>query len=260
MEHKQFITIFHLYRKDGTALFLHPFDNFDRLQEVLGKTEIHGKYGNEPRVESLTLFRNDLYRMIESAVKSWVAEKKFIPRFLVSTGVFLVLYFVLSFAIRDPIPMIDEIAVGLGGALIMYFYLSKRGQSSRLASEYRVTLRSKVDKIIFEQDDFIQEVEKILQESEEDSKDIILKKLVEPGEDTLTIREKEEAWELLGYLEKRFKKKDIKQQEKILLRLSKGSGQEKDYEQLSRWLETRKIDIPLFAVYTRVKRSYEKVR
>ena len=218
------------------------------------------QYGTEPRVESLTLFRNDLYRMIESAVKSWVAEKKFIPRFLVSTGVFLVLYFILSFAVRDPIPMIDEVAAGLGGALLTYFYLSKRGQSSRPASELRVKLRTRVDKIVFEQDDFVREVEKILQESEEDSKELILKKLVEPGEDALTIREKEEAWELIGYLEKKFRKKDIKQQEKILHRLSAGTGQARDYEQLSRWLETRKIDIPLFAVYTRVKRSYEKVR
>lgn len=241
-------------------MFLHPFENFDKLQAVLEKAEIYGKYGSEPRVESLTLFRNDLYRMIESAVKSWVAEKKFIPRFLISTGVFLVLYFILSFAVRDPIPMVDEIAVGLGGALAMYFYLSKRGQSSRMASELRVKLRTKVDKIVFEQDDFIRQVEQILQESEEESKDIILKKLIEPGEESLTIREKEEAWELLGYLESKFKKKDIKQHEKLMLRLNKGTGQERDYEQLSKWLETRKIDIPLFTVYTRVKRSYEKVR
>jgi len=260
MDNKQRLTIFHLYRKDGNALFLHPFGTIDKMQDILHKTEIIGKYGKEPRVESLTLFRNDLYRMIETAVKTWVAERKFIPRFLISTAVFLVVYFILSFAVRDPIPMVDELAGGLGVALVMYFYLSKRGQSSRLASELRVKLRTKVDKIIFEQDEFILEVEKILQENEEYSKDIILKKLVEPGEDSLTIREKEEAWELLGYLEKKFKKKDIKQQEKILLRLSRGSGQEKDYEQLSRWFETRKIDIPLFAVYARVKRSYEKVR
>lgn len=259
MDNKQQITIFHLYRKDGTALFLHPFQDIDKLQDLLDKTEIVGKFGSEPRVESLTLFRNDLYRMIETAVKSWVAEKKFIPRFLASTGVFLVLYFILSFAVRDPIPMIDEIVVGLIGALVMYFYLSRRGQSSRLASELRVKLRTKVDRIVFEPDDFVRQVETILQESEEDSKDIILKNLVDPGEDSLTIPEKDKAWELLGYMEKRFKKKDIRQQERIILRLSKGSGQRKDYEQLSRWLETKKIDIPLFAVYTRVKRSCERV-
>lgn len=258
MENKQGITIFHLYRKDGTALFLHPFSDPAKLQDYLDKSDIIGKYGKEPRVEALTLFRNDLYRMIEYAVKSYVAEKKFIPRFLFSAGVFLVLYFLLSFAVRDPLPMVDEVLAGLAGALITYFFLNKRGQSSRLASGLRVKLRTKVDKIVFQQDDFITQVEELLQKSEEESRDILLRKLLDPEDKDLGIGEKEEARELLGYLEGRFKKKDIRQQEKILHRLTGGTGQDKDFEELSRWLETKKIDVPLFAVYTRVKKLCKK--
>ena len=70
MSSKPRITIFHLYRSDGTALFLHPFTNMNKVMEVLEGYELVGKYGQEPRVESLTLFRNDLYRMVEGAVKT----------------------------------------------------------------------------------------------------------------------------------------------------------------------------------------------
>ncbi|MEE8440203.1 MAG: hypothetical protein V3S41_00660, partial [Spirochaetia bacterium] len=65
---KDTVHIFHLYRKDGTAVFLHPFRNSDRLFQVLERSEISGHYGTEPRVESLTLFRNELYRLVENEV------------------------------------------------------------------------------------------------------------------------------------------------------------------------------------------------
>ena len=82
------ITIFHICRKDGSSIFLYPFNKKQNLIEILDNNEITGVYGKEPRVESLTMLRNELYRLIEQAVRDWSAEKKFIPRFLISTGSF----------------------------------------------------------------------------------------------------------------------------------------------------------------------------
>jgi hypothetical protein len=57
-EKQQCVYLFHLFRKDGTSLVLHPFSSPDRLTAVLGSAAVQGRYGNEPRVEALTLFRN----------------------------------------------------------------------------------------------------------------------------------------------------------------------------------------------------------
>ena len=159
MEQKDKVTIFHLYRHDGTALFLHPFENLDKLVSVLQKNGIEGKYGKEPRVESLTLFRNDLYRLIEDAVKSWVSEKRFIPRFLASAVVFLLTYLFMSIVIRDPLPLVDEILIGLAAAFVTYFLMSRRDQRSNSALKKRVELRTAVDRIVFKQDPFVKEIE-----------------------------------------------------------------------------------------------------
>ena len=90
------LTIFHICRKDGSSMFLYPFTAKQNLIELIDNNEIIGLYGKEPRVESLTLLRNDLYRMVEQAVKDWASERKFLPRFLLSTGFFLLLYFLSS--------------------------------------------------------------------------------------------------------------------------------------------------------------------
>ena len=107
---------------------------------MLENSDIDGLYGREPRVESLTLLRNDLYRQVEQSVKDWTAERKFIPRFLISTSAFLVVYFLTSFVIRDPIPMVDELLLGLAAAVVVYLVLMKRDSDSKKATEMKVSL------------------------------------------------------------------------------------------------------------------------
>ncbi|MDZ7794051.1 MAG: hypothetical protein U5P10_10290 [Spirochaetia bacterium] len=75
MKGEQSITIFHLFRKDGTALFLHPFDEPNVFLAVDENTQIYGKYGQEPDVESITLFRSQLYQAVETAVKAGFKTK-----------------------------------------------------------------------------------------------------------------------------------------------------------------------------------------
>ena len=261
MEQNEIITIFHLYRQDGTALFLHPFDDFDKLIQVLKRADIVGKYGTEPRVESLTLFRNDLYRMIEAAVKSWVAEKRFIPRFMISAGVFLISYLFLSFVVRDPLPLVDEILIGVGVAFVSYVLLSRRDQRSNLALKKRVDLRSSVDRIVFSEGRFIKQVEEALREHDAESREQVLEELLtlDPKQ-RFEIEDANEAKQLIAYLEKRFNTRDYRKHEKMLSRVKDKSSDGKRIELLSRWTESKKLDLSLFAVYRRMKRSYRSVK
>ena len=50
--------IFHLFRKEGISLILHPFSTPEKLVQCLENDEIKGRYGAEPRVEALTMLKN----------------------------------------------------------------------------------------------------------------------------------------------------------------------------------------------------------
>ena len=260
MEQRERVTIFHLYRRDGTALFLHPFESLDKLISVLKRTDIVGKYGEEPRVESLTLFRNDLYRMIEEAVRNWVAEVRFIPRFMLSAGAFLITYLFFSFVVRDPLPWVDELLIGLGVAVAAYFLLSRKDQRSNMALKRRVQLRSAVDRIVFQEDSFVRDIEAALQKSESESREKVLREMLSGIEDNFSIADEQEAQQLVGYLEKRFNSREYRKQEKLLAKANTSTRAKRDVEVLNRWVESKKIDLSLFSVYRRVKKSYGRVK
>ncbi len=165
------MTLYHVARRDGTPVFLHPFVKSGSTLNITSTTELQGKYGAEPRVESLTLLRNDLYRRIESDVKAWINERRFIPRFLIASAVFLVAFLFMSLVIRDPIPIVDEFLIGGGLAVFAFIAVGRRFEQSRTAGDLRIMLRSKVDGVVFLEEPFVREIEDFLHHLEEKSSD-----------------------------------------------------------------------------------------
>ena len=247
------IHIFHLYRKDGTAVFLHPFRNTDKLYTLLEKSELKGHYGNEPRVESLTLFRNELYRLVEQEVRAWVADARFIPRFLISATIFLVVYLLLSFAVRDPLPVLDEVAIALGGSILAYILLGRKDMQSEAALKRRIALRTKVDAIVFTENEFVKRIENELIAREGQKAERLLEELVRPDSDLVVEGHEAEASQMVGYLEEMFRTNEFKRTEKRLKRLRQEGDQDND--SMRKWLESRKVDIPLLSVYMELKRK-----
>lgn len=248
------IHIFHLYRKDGTAVFLHPFRKTDKLYTLLDKAEVVGHYGNEPRVESLTLFRNELYRLVEQEVRAWVADARFIPRFLMSAAIFLVVYLFLSFVVRDPLPVLDEVAIALGGSILAYILLGRRDMQSEAALKRRITLRTKVDAIVFTENEFVKRIENELIAREGQKPDRLLEELVRPDSALIVEGHESEAAQMVGYLEEMFRANEFKKTEKRLKRLQK-DGDPQDHDTVRKWLESRKVDIPLLSLYMELKRK-----
>ncbi|MFP4154013.1 MAG: hypothetical protein ACLFSV_14295 [Alkalispirochaeta sp.] len=165
------ITIYHLRRSDGTSFFLHPFRKTGSTLDIDRSTEVVGRYGVEPRVESLTQLRNDLYRRIEDDVRGWINERRFIPRFLAASAVFLVVYLFLSLVVRDPLPVVDEILIGLGLAVVVYILVGRRFEQSRVAADRRIALRAKIDGVVFSQSPFVVRLEQLFQQLEEANPD-----------------------------------------------------------------------------------------
>lgn len=247
------LLIFHIYRKDGSSFFLHPFEESDILLKLPSLDSIEGRYGKEPRVESLTLLRNQLYRLVEAKVKEWIQDTKFIPRFIIAAGAFLVAYFFTTFVIRDPIPIIDETVVSAITALIVYYWLSRRDQSSEKASEKRLELRRKVDGIIFTESAFIKEFEEILHANESVDFETLVNSMLTSEKSFMTETASEEAQSLLGYLEKMFSGKTYRKQSKILAKLSGSPHREKAVDHIVKWASNNKVDLSLFAVYRSIK-------
>ncbi len=257
MGNKTEIIIYHLYRKDDSSLFLHPFEEDEKLVDTLEDAEIVGKYGREPRVEAMTMFRNELYRIVENKVNSWISEVRFIPKFLISAGVFLATYFILAFIVRDPLPVIDELAIGLGVSIGAFFLLGRRDRRSDMSLKKRVSLRSAVDRIVFKADPFVGEVEDALQQAEKKSPDDIVASMFDPLKHPLTKEEKQDAEYLTRYLKKQFGNRELKRKEKLMSRIIKARKGGKETNFLTSVLDNKKSDLPLFAVYTRIKRSCE---
>ncbi len=253
------VVIYHLYRHDDTSLFLHPFNDSDKSIDWFEKAEIIGKYGKEPRVEAFTMFRNELYRIIEDRVNSWIAEARFIPKFLISAAVFLLSYLFFALVIRDPLPLIDELAIGLGVALIVFFLLGRRDRRSDRSLKKRVALRSMVDRIVFQENPFIKEVEDALQNYETTSHAEVVEHMFDPLKSPLTKEEQEDAERLAGYLKKQFKSRELKRKEKMVSRLTRSKKGEINAKILSLLADAKKTDFPLFAVYTRIKKSCQTV-
>lgn len=259
---KEQITIFHLQRKEGSPLLLHPFTDPLRLLQLTEETEIVGRYGREPRPESITLLRNDLYRAVEVAVKSWISEKRFIPRFILSSAIFLLVYLFLSLVVRDPLPMLDEIAIALGSAIAFYFIMAKRDRSSREAGERRIMLREKIDRIYFDHHPFLDDVERML-DLLEDAPDALLMSM-EMEESNQERSLPGEAEELVSYLEQRFSSRAYRRLEKRRKRLKKRGPVEEHgnttadtrahtdshtHGDVQKPAGRKQVDLPLFSLY-----------
>ena len=63
-----------------------------RVVPTLEQGPLEGRYGTEPRVEALTGFRDELYRQVELGVRHWMADRRFVPKFLLASGAFVALY------------------------------------------------------------------------------------------------------------------------------------------------------------------------
>jgi len=155
-------TIYHLRRKNGSALFLHEYHSNLSTLDIEYTEAIHGRYGSDPRVESITALRNSLYRQIESDVRDWINERRFVPRFLLSAASFVVVYLFMALVIRDPVPFADEFLIATGAAVGFYLVLGRRFEQSKNASEKRASIRHRVDAITFEESHFVHSMEEIL--------------------------------------------------------------------------------------------------
>ena len=259
MADKERLYIFHLHTQDGKPLILHPFKKPEKLEPQLETFEVEGRFGKEPRVEVLTMFRNQLYNRIDESIRKWLSDVRFIPKFLISSGVFFVVLFATSYIIHDPLPVVDEFLLGLGGAIATYLAIGKRDMGSEAAMKKRVTLRTAIDRIKFEESPFLERVEESLHYYESAKPEQALREMIEPVTESLNDADRREAVQFVRLLEERFDFKKLKKDEKFLRTFFDSEATDQD-NSIRRWVEARKLNVPLYALYRRFKNTVEKVK
>jgi hypothetical protein len=257
-EQKDTIFIYHLFRKEGDSLIIHPFESPEKLVSSLETSKIYGKYGKEPNVEALTLLKNEMYMMSENWVRTWISDLKFIPRFLLSALVFLAAYFFCAFVIRDPVPILDEILIGSGCALAAYVFLGRKDAKSNVAAKKRLALKTAIDRIVFKESNFVKSLEEYLHKNESAAIKDLIKKILNPTiEQSFNDENREEAKQFIKTCEMSFEIKNVKKKEKMLLKyLNKTKNISSN--SVKKWEKIVKIDFPLYAVYKQCKHTVVK--
>ncbi len=259
-EQKETIYIYHLFRKEGDSLLIHPFTTPEKLVSSLETCNIVGKYGKDPNVEALTVLKNQLHRMSENWVRTWISDLRFIPRFLISALVFLFAYFFCAFIIRDPIPILDELVIGLGCSLLTYILLGRKDAKSDAAAKKRLSLRTAVDRILFTESNFVKGLEEYLHQNESSSIDNLIQEIVNPTiKHEINEDNKEETRHFINTCEMSFEIKNLKKKEKLLAKYLKRSRTRSiSRNNVKKWEKMINIDFPLYAVYKQCKQTVVK--
>ncbi|MCL2792386.1 MAG: hypothetical protein FWD87_04775 [Spirochaetaceae bacterium] len=203
------IHVFHIRKHNGGGIYLHPFKEFEKIISNGNPFQIEGRYGEEPVIESITAFRNELYLIVEDSVNTWVTESKFIPRFLISALVFVLAYLFFSFALRIPIPIVvDKIILGAISAIICYRFLGRKYKNTATSSKLRAHYRGIVDRIVFSKSSFVVALESFLvQINGKDVEDVIQNSSdYNEFAELMSEENMEERNQFLSYIERLLKK------------------------------------------------------
>lgn len=216
----EIIFLFHIRGQDGVPQFLHPLEGTREWIHRLENSHLEGRYGREPRIESINLFREELQGILKKAIQRWAADRWFPQRFVLAAIAFLVAYFFFSYVIRDPIPVIDELVLAFLAGMVTFRGLAKRYQDREEVIRLTKELQKKIDSIRFEESALVRNVETLLEEWEGTSFGELLDRWRRGEKLALRPEEFEEAKGLLVSIECRFSERERK---RFLRELEKGS-------------------------------------
>jgi len=156
-------TGYFIQRENKKDLILSPFMNPQKAPqwEMLEKVQwLSSGMADSKQIKNLD---NISYLQIEKGVNLESQEEKYYSRLFISAGVFIAVYFVMSFAIRDPIPIIDEIGLASIATWGTWRFLKRRNNQGEMALKKKLELKTRVSEATFEISSFIATVETYLE-------------------------------------------------------------------------------------------------
>ena len=128
----------------------------------------------------------------------------------------------------------------------------------------RIALRNAVDQIKFVPSGFLARVEQELQRTESGNFEEAVRSILEPNggpeqaKPQLAAEDRAEAAQFVQLLEEKYRFKRLRREEKVLRSYASRAASDRG-DSLRRWSDTKKLDLPLYAVYKRFKRTVERV-
>jgi hypothetical protein len=111
-----------------------------------------------------------------------------------------------------------------------------------------------VDRIVFNESRFVRLVEESLKERESLTLEDLAQGMMSPSDRAdLDDETREEARGFVRTVEARFGLRSTKREERMFMRYL--AGEKPDLEGITRWAQSRKIDVALYSVYRRLKRT-----
>jgi len=267
MARRELFYIFHITREDTLhrltgerqGMFVHPFRDRSQILRVLDKSSVRGLFGAEPDMAQMNELRAHLYDLLDGAVRQWMGDIRFIPRFIISSVAFLAVYFSLTLGIIASMYVGTALLLSLLIGLLCYLLMSRTDMRSDLALSRRIALRSRVDNIEFRESEFVHQIEQRLAELDSMEVDELLDAL---GSESHALGDDYpyEVSELYQYLRRMFGRYDLL--DGIVERLatfpprtfaSRGTVATVEIESRKRKVASKKIDLPLYALYMELK-------
>lgn len=169
--------------KDRNIYFLHwnthkcflcDLPEKSELIEYLENEKIQGQYGSSPGTEDLQSFQGEWKVKIDLAVRSWFNDSRFLLHFILATGIFLLSFYFLSYVVRDPLPLVDEIVISLVLSFLGWYRLSNQEVHSEKALLIKQELIQSLNRIPFESAEFLKQVELYLEKLSTMKKDEVV--------------------------------------------------------------------------------------
>lgn len=151
--------IYYIRRDDKPLLFV----NLDNLKKGEGSVDkFVYKLSSSISREEERIARDAVLSSIERDLSLYIQDKSYIKRLLLTALLFIISYFFLSFVVRDPIPMIDELIISSVVALFVWMMAKKHDYESVLVGSDRENYRRALEEAEFEYTSEVQNVEEYI--------------------------------------------------------------------------------------------------
>lgn len=134
-----------------------------QLHERLQEGEIEGFFGSYPEESQRDALKRQLYFIADQTAEKEFQEGDYLWRSICTFFCFLILFFLMSYVVRDPIPLIDEIALSLAGSLLFNLWFRKKRARGQRLEMMKLEMRSNVDSVAFSEQETVRNMELYLQ-------------------------------------------------------------------------------------------------
>lgn len=135
----------------------------EHFKENLQEGNLEGYFGSYPDKNEREVLKNQLYFLADQAAEKNFQEADYLLRYILTFLCFLLLFFVLSYVVRDPIPLVDEIALSLAGSLFFNLWFRKKRTASQKLEMIKLEMRNDVDSLSFSEQELTRNIELYLQ-------------------------------------------------------------------------------------------------